>query len=123
MADVNTDTFDDEETVESPMIQGGQKIPKRLPLHLLDDLRERTRHALRETVDHDKTSATTSPNGRICKLLHNKYSTDSESFRDFRLRFDAFSMSFRPDIAVFTESMRSYELWNDAHWNGYVAKK
>ena len=75
MADVNTNTFDDEETVENPMSQGGQKIPKRLPLlplHLLDDLRKRTRHALRETVDLDGTSATSSPNGRTCELLHKK---------------------------------------------------
>ena len=42
MADVNTNIFDDEETVENPKIPGGQKIPKRLPLHLLDDLRKRT---------------------------------------------------------------------------------
>ena len=70
MADVNTNTFDDEETVEKPMIQGGQKVPKRLPLHLLDDLRKRTRHVLRETVDLDKTSATSSPYGRICEILH-----------------------------------------------------
>ena len=103
------------------MIQGGQKIPKRLPLHLLDDLRKRTRHALRETVDLDKTSAISSSNGRICELLHKKYATDSESFRDFRLRFDAVSMSFRPDIAIFAEPTRSYELWNDAHWQGYVS--
>ena len=70
MTDVNTNTFDDEETVEKTMIQGGQKIPKRLPLHLLDDLRTRARHALRETVDLDKSSATSSPYGRICELLH-----------------------------------------------------
>ena len=120
MADLNTYTFDNGETVGKPVILGGQKIPKSLHLHLLDDLMERTRHALRETADLDKTS--TSPNERICKLLHEKYATESESFRDFRLRFHAFSMSFRPDIAIFIESTRSYELWNDTHWQGYVAK-
>ena len=61
-------------------------------------------------------------NGRICELLHKKYATDSESFRDFRLRFDTISMSFRPDIAILAETTRSYELWNDAHWQGYVSK-
>ena len=68
MADVNTNTSDDGENVGKPVIQGGQKRPKSLHLHLLDDLVERTRHALRETADLDKTS--TSPNERICELLH-----------------------------------------------------
>ena len=97
MADVNTNTFDDEETVENPVIQEGQKIRKCLPFHLLDDLRERTRHALRETVDLDLTSVTTSQKGRLSVYAVNFVDI---SYAVYGVRYTVYRMYFASHVAL-----------------------
>jgi hypothetical protein len=114
IADVTPRTGDGDDLVDDV-------LPKRLPTHLLNKLRHRTRRALR--VVHNLDVHTQTTDCRICALLFDKYAHDTEDYTTFRARFDTATLAFRPDLAVFVGGSADYDRWQDAHWQGYVKDK
>ena len=92
-----------------------QKVPKRLPVHLLDALREHTMYALRVTTDLDLSSVTTGPNVRTCEPSKN-ICYWIWTFLGLSVALRHFLHVVSTYIAIFADSTRSYELWNDAKW-------
>jgi hypothetical protein len=96
-------------------------IPRRLPVHLLTQLRRRVRRAL-SAVTH-LAAQQGDVNSRICALLYAKYALAAEDYTAFRYRYDVDSLVFRPDLAIFTGGLPGGSLWYDVHWRGYAKEK
>ena len=83
MADVNTNTFDDEQIVENPMIQGGQKYRKVYPCICWTILGSAPSSHCVELWTSTKLQLP-QPERTHMRTLPKKYARESESFRDFQ---------------------------------------